>query len=266
MKINEWIPQAMRYLRKNSYYFTGVLMLVLGISIAVRTFQLLMPTVSLTGKNEDIPKKSRDTIYVNLVNGNYKGVIDDTNNINKNSGDFKPDKRRDDGSGNFAQDFKSQLLIGKATQMSPDQKSARFGNSTKKIPLWIYIISGIVLLGIITYSFFNYLPYLDVKLNHDRDPKMLAEAFVKMGNEIKELSNPRKIKRFSNKTRFQYHYLWKKDLLHDKEDVIKLLKIILAIEEKGVGFDFVEASTKIIGKDSPLLPYFLELNKDDNAL
>lgn len=91
------------------------------------------------------------------------------------------------------------------------------------------VVALLPLLLLLLTSMFYYQSRLPVFDPRDLDPAGLTALFEKCFREIPPIGNPRKIKRLSNKIRFQYHYLTLKGL-SEPEDYIRLAEVLIHLE------------------------------------
>jgi hypothetical protein len=266
MKISDFINQVSQHFKYKRKYYTAVICLILGITIALKTLFLLQPV----GENIN-SSTSKDTLYVNILNG-YAGNVNQDTALQKNT---QSNTSRQSGldtiataqGGELPEIHSDSLLTGKAYPIGAEQEKSRLKVAAKVFNNWaIIIVIGITILFITLYSNYKYLPFISEKINQDKDPQELTEAFNDLAKEITELGNPRKIKRFSNKVRFQYYYLRSKQVINNKNSLNNLLKALLAIENRNDDFNVIKSSTTIIKNDNELLSYFLEINKEDNSI
>ena len=99
----------------------------------------------------------------------------------------------------------------------------------------------------------------------DLDPPGLTALFQDFGGRIQSIGNPRKIKRLSNKLRFQYHYLSLKGFTDDKDfDNLATILIQLEITPPSPTDDFktfYNANSVYIRSES-LARHIYSLNRD----
>jgi hypothetical protein len=116
-----------------------------------------------------------------------------------------------------ADSVKNALASAKLTQAS--------------FPWSIIVFAALLVVATAAVMVYSRLPYLAVDLQKDLDPEDLTNLFQRFGENIEEIGNPRKIKRLSNKIRFQYHYLTSKGW-KDAYALEALVAILLDLEKK----------------------------------
>jgi hypothetical protein len=96
-------------------------------------------------------------------------------------------------------------------------------------PWWLVILAALIVMAVLFYILYYRLPFLSAEMRQDLDPPQLTKILRKYSAGIESLGNPRKIKRLSNKIRFQYHYLVAKGF--QKSDELDFLAgTLLALE------------------------------------
>jgi hypothetical protein len=107
------------------------------------------------------------------------------------------------------------------------QQASRLNNPL--FPLWAIVLVVLAIsAGIFYVAYFN-LPYISPEMRRDLDPQPLTKMFEAYATQIESLGNPRKIKRLSNKMRFQYHYLTLKGI-KDEASLGALAKGLILLE------------------------------------
>jgi hypothetical protein len=98
---------------------------------------------------------------------------------------------------------------------------------------WVAALLAVFIFIGILYVFFYNLPHYSLEMRKDVDPEDLTKMFNKFSSNIELLGNPRKIKRLSNKIRFQYYYLENKGLVNTS-NLEKLFSILLLFEDQNL--------------------------------
>lgn len=126
---------------------------------------------------------------------------------------------------------------------------------------WLVPVCVFGVLAIFFFSRYKALPHISAEaLRKDMDPPELTMLLSSCADEIQSLGNPRKIKRFSNKIRFQYYYITGKGFT-DQEQLKKLVCLLVQLEKAGVvpvEMDIRE----VIGPDERFVRLVYALNKD----
>ena len=105
--------------------------------------------------------------------------------------------------------------------------------SLASFPWWVVLMVVLLLATVGLYLFYSRLPFLSPEIQKDLDPPQLTTLFSQFGEQIEEIGNPRKIKRLSNKIRFQFYYIslkgWTSPAVFSA-----LMSILMEIETKPV--------------------------------
>jgi hypothetical protein len=215
----------------------------------------------------------KDTVYVRLVNGNINGII---NGNSVSPGNYQPNTYN---AGDTSKTGSQAVLPG----ISPDTSAVRYIHyrqipvvkpitpAAQKVatdlallgmhvfPWWSVLLCALLTLLGICYIFYNSLPYYSIEMNRDVDPELLTRLFDKFGPEIQSLGNPRKIKRLSNKIRFQFHYLFYKNLA-DTDNLDHLVRTLLLFERNNIQVRMKPKDSKEITRDQKSFAEFLVKN------
>ena len=179
-------------------------------------------------------KSSKDTVLVSLLNFPKQAVFSagDTGrsrlyDTTKSKRPVDTSKRTDSQPTMASRPLPPSPPIPEAVQSNAVQriKLERFGPSFWLIAL---VIAG-CLAGAFYIGYFN-LPYLSTEMSRDLDPAALTILFRQNALAIEALGNPRKIKRLSNKMRFQYYYLTSKGIT-SADSLSALGKALLLLEK-----------------------------------
>jgi hypothetical protein len=101
-----------------------------------------------------------------------------------------------------------------------------YSNARSTILEWLVMAGLLVATALISYYFYQDLPHISRELRKDLDPPQLRALLTVYAEDIERLGNPRKIKRLSNKIRFQYYYLAGKGL----NDLQQLVNVLVQLE------------------------------------
>jgi hypothetical protein len=179
---------------------------------------------------------TKDTVLVRLLNANLPNGPA-TQELQSNHGVQSQDTTRLAGrlqSGTGDTGRISRRSAPPVIPIDANQQASAIQAAELKItdfPIWLLILAVVLILAGVFYVLYYNLPYFTDEMNRDMDPPKLTELFSRHGNEFLQLGNPRKIKRLSNKLRFQYHYLELKGLDHPK-DLDQLCRILLMLENR----------------------------------
>ena len=198
------------------------------------------------------PKEAKDTVLVRLlnVNGSVSNVLS-TPSSSAGTGTGQTGMRNGyDSNGrpfskpadSFSQGSYAHPTLQLANLLERPITASQQAAATQAIqlknpalPKWLFILVGVAILGAVFYVVYYNLPYFSDEMNKDLDPPALTRLFELVGPAMLKLGNPRKIKRFSNKLRFQYHYLDLKNLAD--ENSLKALGNVLVLLESPSGED-----------------------------
>jgi hypothetical protein len=214
----------------NNKTLGSILMVSLGAAIAF-TILILLGSVSSrdVGKHE---AKTKDTVYVKLVDSMSRS------SFTQQTKDSTPAKKQSFTNNNPtgpSGNSDTQIIPFTSSKAKPidrfnDNQLATLNKT--EIPVWKWLIlpSILLIIGTSIYLSFKKLPLPNYKLTIDKDPEELTLLFGRHAETIQWLGNPRKIKRFSNKVRFQYHYLKNQKLINSDKDLDDILLTLLYIE------------------------------------
>jgi hypothetical protein len=200
---------------------------------ALLAFTALFLIDKVSGRNiVQQTAKTKDTVYVKLVDSLAGGSFAGSRNVqdavvNSDVNKSFQDTPRLTEAGNFP-----KPISIKAPPVPSFDKEQLENLSETTIPVWKWLAIPALMLMIGTGIFLSYkkLPPPNYKLNIDKDPEELTRLFERHSLKIEMLGNPRKIKRFSNKLRFQYHYLKNQSLINNEAQLDVVLLTLLFIE------------------------------------
>jgi hypothetical protein len=276
MRINEFLRDLtlglQSFNRKWGRFILTFAVTMLGLYIAFVAFQFLNDK----GVRSRV-QTNKDTVYVRLVNGNINGIT----NGNAGTTPYAPPKT--DSKTDSTTDTSTTSSRAALPNIYLNQEINRFFNYRKipaarpitpaaqkdatdlallsmhVFPWWTVLLSALLTLLGICYIFYNSLPYYSIEMNRDVDPDALTVLFNKFGREIQSLGNPRKIKRLSNKIRFQYHYLVYKELASGA-NLDHLVRTLLLFERANTLSGMKPEESRQITRDQKSFAEFLVKN------
>lgn len=223
-----------KYLRQALKFNGPLLSVVFTLAGAYTSYSLFR---SLAVSNESrVEEKTRDTMFVKLLD--MPGVLNQTNSPGKEVGladvDSQYNNEKFAGDTSPVVDVGDEESVRKVTGIADSDvenvfKKHREGSNSISTLSALSLATILVLL----WAGRKVLPYLSEDTVLDKDPEELTRVFKTYSQQIELLGNPRKIKRLSNKIRFQYQFLHIKGLI-DQNSARSLVEILLFLENRGI--------------------------------
>jgi hypothetical protein len=254
-RIASGVKAFVAMIRAGSPLVVNVLIVLLGFFTAISAFDLLAKNVKTS--DDKIPKK--DTVYVQVLNAGALNVSQvaqmDSGAAGRTSRDTQAIAMQDS--------LPKSSFIPTAINVTPitslEEKAAisQYIIVKEQFAFWaLVIVSSIIIIGLF-YLLYYYLPPYSLGMRLIVDPPVLKQTFEKFRPEIESLGNPRKIKRLSNKVRFQFYYLDKQGVANDG-NIWSMFKILIYFEKENLQAPSDKKAEEITGSQTGFTNFFRE--------
>ncbi|HLX90961.1 MAG TPA: hypothetical protein VKR32_04730 [Puia sp.] len=183
-------------------------------------------------------REHKDTVYVSLLNG-VPAYQPGSETIQPNSQSSSREKHDTTQPATSAPtNLQASQVYQPAVPITDSERRAAMTTATGKasnIPSIFQLFLFLLILGILGSSYVGYfgLPERSEEMNRDIDPPELTSLFNGYSTQIEALGNPRKIKRLSNKIRFQFNYLVIKGLANEN-NLDYMARILILFEQQSI--------------------------------
>ncbi|PWV56131.1 hypothetical protein [Chitinophaga sp. S165] len=234
MKINEGLKIIGEYLQQALKFNGAFLSVVFTLAGAYTSYTIFRSLGNFQESKTDV--KIRDTMFVKLVDV-PEGLNSPVSYARQNDGDSVRLQSSGGGSpigvaprhdSSLRSNYIPAHVINDSDMEAAVKKHSRDSFLTSSVTA--AILSVILFLFWIAWKTLPYIPH-DMVL--DKDPEELKRVFNTYRDEIEVLGNPRKIKRLSNKIRFQYQFLSLKNLIN-KNSARTLVVVLLMLESRNL--------------------------------
>lgn len=207
-----------------------ILLVLSGILTAFIVLQLLSNVASPQKAKSETPAK--DTVYVKLVDSQYRTSFVPVSTSSKQETMVDTGGNQATGPVDTLKKQGTSVSTTKAPPITAFTNTQLHPIDKNRISYWKWLVipSLLIFVGLGIFLSYKKLPLPNYKLNTDKDPPELTNLFDRKQGMIEQLGNPRKIKRFSNKLRFQYHYLKNQGLIKSDRDLDTILVTLIYIE------------------------------------